>query len=185
MSRQWFVAQAVRNREIAASVAVVAYGFEAYLPVIQRYRRIGHKLIEVSAPRFGVYIFVRFDRDNDPWPNILRIGHGHFERDLRSILCNADGVPSPVPDKAMDAIRAYQPASIKQEEPIIYKTGQRVTWLKAGIRREAVFVEYCGGTRPMVRTWIFGAERIAEVCEAELEPLELDTSHDLDATCAS
>lgn len=185
MARQWFVAQSVRNREIAAAVSAVAHGFEAYLPIIQRYRRIGRQLVEMSVPRFGTYLFVRFDRVDDPWPNLCR-EHGPNRAYFTNVLCNIDGLPSPVPDKAMEAIRAYQPAIIaKPNEPIVYREGQRVTWLKAGVRREAVFVEYFGGNRQKVRTWIFGSERIVEVTEAELEPLDLDILANSAATCAT
>jgi len=172
MTKNWFVAQAVRNREIAASMSVVQHGFEAYVPIIQRWKRIGRVPVEVSVPRFGTYIFVRFDREHDEWPVLLRerTQKQYFTR----VLCNSDGRPAPVPDQAMQAIRDYVPEPIPQTTtPIIYKPGQRVTCTISGIRREAVFVEYCG-KRPFIRTWIFGAERVTEVSSAELEPLDLD-----------
>lgn len=170
--KRWFVAQAVRNREIAASLSVVQYGFEAYLPVIQRQRKVGHQIVDVSAPRFGTYIFVRFDSWEDPWPRLV---NEHFKQRkyFERVLCNVDGVPSPVPDRAMDAIRAYQPPMQETHMPHVYKPGERVTCFIAGVRREAVFVEYCG-QRPFIRTWIFGADRVTEVSSAEMEPLDLD-----------
>ena len=172
MTLRWFVGQAVRNREIAAAISVVQFGFEAYVPVAQRKRKIGRQLVEVSQPRFGTYIFVRFDREKDPWPEIVRHKPGqrdYFER----VLCDVDGIPQAVPDMAMEAIRNYRPPIEETAVPTVYVPGQRVTCFVAGVRREAVFVEYCG-SRPFIRTWIFGAERVTEVSTAELEPLDLD-----------
>jgi hypothetical protein len=85
----------------------------------------------------------------------------------------------------MDAIRAYQPEPIaKHDEKIVFRPGQRVCWIKAGVRREAVFVEYLG-SRQFVQTWILGAERLTEVTEAELEPLDLDIAANMTTTCVS
>lgn len=184
--KQWFVAQAVRNREVAAALSVVRLGFQSYVPVIQRHRKIGRQLVEVSAPRFGTYIFVRFDREIDThWPDLWRKerripAQRYFER----VLCDPDGRPSPVPDLAMDVIRAYQPPKTEEATPHIYRPGERVTCYIAGVRREAVFVEYCG-QRPFIRTWIFGADRVTEVSLAELEPLDLDNSPALTTNSAA
>ncbi len=169
----WHVAQTVRNREIPASLSVIRLGFEAYVPILHKRRKVGRKFAIVPSPRFGTYIFVRFDRDNSIWGDLCREDAGHrkyFER----ILCDCTGRPALVPDIAMQAIRAYQPP-IPQEiqMPHNYRPGERVICSIAGMRREAVFVEYCG-TRPFIKTWIFGAERTTEVSTAELEPLELD-----------
>lgn len=170
MPKQWFVADTVRNRQDEAALSVVALDLEAYIPAIERHRRIGHRTMPVDTPRFGTYIFVLFDRDADPWPDLLH--QRPFRQYFRRILSTVDGIPVPVPDRAMEAIRAYSPPAVASLEPVIYQPGQRVTCMVGGLRKEAVFVEYCGN-RPMVRTWIFGAERVTEVCTAELEPLEL------------
>lgn len=170
--KRWHVAQAVRNREIAASLSVVAYGLEAYVPVIQRQRKIGRKLLEVSAPRFGTYIFVRFDAWEDPWPRLVS-EHIDRRKYFERVLCSAGGMPLPVPDEAMEAIRNYQPPKQEEAEPYVYTPGERVTCYIAGVRKEAVFLKYQGNRR-FVRTWLFGTEHVAEVREAELEPLDLD-----------
>lgn len=172
MGKQWFVAQAVRNREKIAALSVIQHGFEGYMPEIQRLRRVGRYQVETWEPRFGVYVFARFDREEDDWPKLLheRTQRRYFTR----ILLNADRKPSPVPDGVMEAIRAYKPPIARPlTEPVIYQPGERVTCIIAGVRREAVFVAY-QGKRPFIRTWIFGAERVTEVSSAEIEPLDLD-----------
>lgn len=179
---QWFVAQAVRNREIAASLSVVRHGFEAYVPIIHKQRKIGRVLVDVDAPRFGTYIFVRFDRFQDPWPNLCR-EPPHWRRYFDRVLCDLNGLPSPVPDIVMEAIRAYEPPRQEAKMPHVYTPGERVTCWIAGVRKEAVFVGY-QGHRKFVRTWIFGSEHTAEVKEAELEPLDLDSCSPLTTNAA-
>ncbi len=175
MSLRWHVAQAVRNREIAASLSVAGFKFEAYVPMINKRRKVGHMVVVVPTPRFGTYIFLRFDRELDNWGALCRKEHRIArERYFERVLCDADGRPASVPDLVMDAIRAYQPPTPQEPAmPHVYRTGERVSCIIAGVRREAVFVEYCG-TRPFIRTWIFGADRVTEVSSAELEPLDLD-----------
>lgn len=171
---QWFVAQAVRNREIAAALSVVRLGFEAHVPIIRKQRKIGRILAEVDMPRFGTYIFVRFDAFLDDWGALWRKQRRIPERRyFERVLCNAAGDPSPVPDAAMEAIRAYSPPKEETTMPHVYSPGERCSVYIAGQRMEAAFVKY-QGNRQFVRTWILGAEHVTEVRAAELEPLDLD-----------
>ncbi len=181
--KNWFVCEATRKgltvpeggedteRQIIASVAAVAMGFEVHVPLMQRYRRgRDGKPVEITVPRFGAYLFVKFDRDVAGWQDLMT-ERTHFQY-FRRVLSNAEGRPVPVPDRAMDAIRAYRPPSLTAPETARYEPGQRVSCIMAGRRMDAVFVEYCGGNRPMIRTWIFGTERMLEVSSAQLEPAE-------------
>lgn len=180
MTLRWYVAQAVRNREMAAALSVAELGMNAYVPSIRRQCKRGRQIVEEAVSRFGVYVFVQFDRDSDPWGRLVN-DHAKRRKYFERILCNIDGVPSAVPERAMDAIRDYSPPSEETLMPHVYRAGERVTCFIAGVRREAVFVEYCG-SRPFIRTWIFGADRVTEVSSAELEPLILDSSMALATT---
>ena len=173
MARAWYVAQAVGGREVAASVAATALGFPSFLPLLPVYRRIGHRLVETSVPRFGVYLFLNFDREMDPWADLMRDNSTHHPHPkyFRRILCDADGIPVPVPEDAMDAVKAFKPPVQEIVARRRYQPGEKVICTIAGVRREAVFVSYCG-SRPMVKTWIFGALRTTEVRAAELEPID-------------
>ncbi len=170
MTLRWHVAQSERNYEVAAAVAAIGHGFESYLPVLPTMRKIGRKMLPFSAPRFGVYFFIKFDRDQSGWESMLH-ERGTVCR-IKRILCDPGGRPSPVPELAIMAIRDYQPPKVVSPEQRRYIPGEPVICIIAGTRKEAVFVEYCGGNRPMVRTWIFGAERVTEVTSAEIEPVE-------------
>lgn len=165
---RWHVVQAEHGREIPASLAVAELGFETYVPTLPRTYRLGRRLVESTVARFAPYFFARFALA-DHWAELCHSRAAH-RRYVVGVLRAADGVPIPVPAKAIDAIRAFSPVQpSKPDEPYVYQPGQRVTWTLAGARRDAVFVEYVGA-RSMVRTWIFGAERVCEVRAGELEP---------------
>ena len=181
MTLRWHVAQAVRNRELAAALSVTQWGMNAYVPSIKRQCKRGFQIVEEVVPRFGVYVFVQFDRDVDPWGKLVS-DHVSRRRYFERVLCNADGVPSAVPARAMDAIRAYVPPSEEALMPHVYQPGEAVLCFVAGIRMQAVFVGYQGNNRQFVRTWIFGRESIVEVSTAELEPLNLDNGMALAAS---
>lgn len=166
----WYVAETVRNRQDEAALSVAPLGMEAYVPAIVRVRKRGHHMVEEEEPRFGTYIFLRFDRMADPWPELI---HGvsrkkYFQR----ILSNSDGVPIPVPNRAMEAIMAWKPPRIGDPIPITYQPGQLIRWTVAGKSQEGVFVGY-KGKRQYIRTWIMGAEHICEVRTSDLEPVEV------------
>lgn len=170
--KNWHVVQTERYCEQDASVAVAAHGFEVYVPMLPVSRTQRGKVVNMSVPRFSTYIFANFDRDQPGWQELR---HGAPRRaGVVRILTNGAGIPMIVPAAAIDSVRAYRPRDpIAMKPPYRYRPGEPVIWTIAGTRREGVFVEYCGD-RPMVRTWIFGCERIAEVSSAELEPVDKD-----------
>lgn len=172
--QRWYVAQAIRNKELAAAMSVTQHGFSAYVPILQRTRRIGRQITREGVPRFGVYVFVRFHRDLDDWGVLFR---GLRERAyFRSVLCDVNNHPIPVPDKAMEAIRAFDPPIIPAAEPHRFQRGEACTITKAGIRRAAVFLRY-QGDRQFVETHIFGSSKEVEIVDHTLvEPLDLDSS---------
>ncbi len=175
---RWHVAQAVRNREVAAALSVTEFGMKAYVPSTKRRCKRGFQIVEEAVPRFGTYVFLQFDREKDQWGKLVG-DHATRRRYFERILCGSDGLPSVVPNQAIEAIRAYVPPPSREPlMPYVYSPGERITCFIAGVRREAVFVEYCG-SRPFIRTWIFGAERVTEVSTSELEPLDLDVSQPL------
>lgn len=183
--KQWFVAEASRkglsiplrdrgkiDAQISASLYAASLGFETFVPLRPHFRRIGGHLIETQASRYGAYIFVRFDRDSDPWGELSR-EPPHRTRYFSHLLCD-NNIPTPVPERAMEAIRAYEPEPIVPALPIVYKTGQPVVVTKAGVRLVGVFVGY-QGNRPKVDIWIFGRVTTTDCSNAELEPLDIDT----------
>lgn len=172
LQARWHVAEAVPNHMDEAVKAAQSIVREAYCPMMPITRKMGRRLQDMDVPRFAPYFFVRFGRFDD-WPALR-----HHRNFISRILCtnhvDANGFtwssPTPVPDEAIEAIRSYTFDPPKADLPIVYQPGQKVTWTMSGTSRDAVFVGYVGN-RTMVRTWIFGAERI---CEVRVSDLELD-----------
>ena len=165
----WNDADDDTRRQLRAAMFAASYGIEAYIPLQPAVRKIGHKSVEINVPRFGAYVFLRFDRDGDAWSAMLHPNAGGSR--FRRLICNSSGRPITVPERVIEAVRAYRPVPVTLPQDRRYQPGERVMLNLKGIRKEAVFVEYCGN-RPKVRTWIFGVERIAEVATAEIEPIE-------------
>lgn len=169
MGKNWFVVQTEQNRHVSSSVAIAERGFQAFVPMMQKRRYIAGRYCDITVPRFGTYMFAEFDRDVPGWQELC---HGAAKRaGIIRILCNAQMKPSPVPDAAISAIKAYVPPTAVDPEPYRYRPGQRCSVYVAGRRQDAIFLEY-RGNRQFVATWIFGAEHTIEVKVADLEPLE-------------
>jgi hypothetical protein len=173
MTARWHVVQAKRSCEVKASLVIVRSGFEAFLPVMQKQRRHNNQTETVSVPRFPTYLFARFDSVNDPW-GLLTHDDGKRAGVVR-VLCDGFGNPRPVPDRAMEAMRAYTelPAEVTAM-PHAYREGQSVLVYTAGVAQQAVFLS-AGKQRARVKLWILGAQRETEVALSALEPDEILT----------
>lgn len=102
MAEQWFVVRTKQARETTAACAIAAEGFHAFLPVTLVERSHAGKRERVSRPLFNRYLFVQFDRTRDPF------GKLNFCRGVAShngLMCDSRGIPIPVPDRVIDAIR--------------------------------------------------------------------------------
>jgi hypothetical protein len=176
---RWHVVQIQPGYDKSAYDFMRALEFEPFIPMIARRRSVRGRIIDDEVSRFGCYIFGRFDAICDPWGHL---SHSKAKRSgIVRVLCNAEMKPSPVPDAAIEAIRAYRPILEEPRLTHIYQPGESCICYIAGIRKEAVFVKY-EHNRQFVRTWMFGCEHLVEVRAAELEPLSLDNSTALAAS---
>jgi hypothetical protein len=176
--QRWYVLQIERHSAKPVEGFLDALEFPSLFPMLIRRRHIKGRMVEDEIPRFGPYILVRFDAACDPWGHLL---HSKGKRvGIIAVLLNGQMQPSPVPDEAVWAIRNYQPEPLMAPSAYRYTAGEPCIVTLAGQRREGIFVGYCG-SRPRVRIWIFGAERVAEVAACELEPRKLDSGKSLTA----
>jgi hypothetical protein len=176
----WYTLQIERGHGDTAAQFIRELRFEPYIPVLRARRMLRGKLVEAEVPRFGPYIFARFNAGADRWGHLI---HANGKRaGIMRVMCSTTGegdvFPIPVPDSVVDKIRAYEPAAIKTNEPYRYQAGQACFVTVGGVRLQAVFMAYCG-TRPMVRTWIFGRPSVVEVKAADIEPQNLDINEGL------
>lgn len=117
--RCWYVVQTKTGKETTAAVAIAAKGFQVFAP--QRSVRIAHarRIDTVSRPLFPRYIFAAFI-EKDQTYGVIR-----YARGVAHLLCDIDGVPQPVPDAVMDAIR-------ERENTLKAKKGEYRTGYQAG-----------------------------------------------------
>lgn len=170
---RWHVVQFERGKHKSAENEIVCSGFLAYTPMIVRRRVIHGQVSDLTVPRFGCYLFANFDRDIPGWQLLTSLGSKRAG--IVRILGNDPSRPIPVPDEAIDAIRAYEPTPVEEPRPYLYSPGEPCTIHIGGRKQQAVFVSY-QGKRQFVRAWIFGAEHVVEAKAADLEPLDIDNT---------
>jgi transcriptional antiterminator RfaH len=105
----WYVCRTKPAQEVRAAVELTRQQFPVYMPLLD------------SKPMFPGYVFVEFDIRQPGW-GVIRSTRG-----CSGLLATA-GIPSPVPNKVMDALRQF---ATKESEPTpeakrIYSCGQQV-----------------------------------------------------------
>ena len=111
MSNAWFVlfcnAQAMtwRGGCFALEEGVREQGYQTYTPVERRYIRHQRRRREIVRSVLGPYVFVRFDRESDDWPQLLNVDGVH------EILQNQD-VPVRVKDDDIDKLKRAESAGV-------------------------------------------------------------------------
>jgi transcription antitermination factor NusG len=104
---RWFVVATYPQAEQRAVASLQAKGFQTYLPLItvtRRNRRHERRQLEVAL--FPAYAFVRLDL-TQPWYPV-RYAPGVFS------LISVDGMPTPCPDAAVEALQAAQALAATQ-----------------------------------------------------------------------
>ena len=69
-ARRWYVVQTIVRQEPRAHAQLLAQGFEAFLPRIERTIRHARKLRTVLSAAFPGYLFVRLDVGRDRWRSV-------------------------------------------------------------------------------------------------------------------
>lgn len=93
---RWHVVWTEHHRERIAANAILAAGFEAYLPLHLNIRDAWRRSIGPLWPR---YVLAKFDAAGD-WSGVSRA------RGVMGLICHAPGRPTPLPDSAVDELLA-------------------------------------------------------------------------------
>ena len=101
--RRWHVIHTHANAEWKALANLRRQGFEAYLPRYRKVRRHARKTDTVAAALFPRYLFVRLDTAKERWRAMLSTFG------VATLICR-DGVPAPVPEGIVEAIKAREDA---------------------------------------------------------------------------
>jgi len=95
---EWFCAETHHAQEGRATEELQKQSFLAFLPMVWERRTKNRKIIRVEVPMFPGYVFVRFDRVTDPWPDITNT------RGIRCLLGPHPMRPSSLPADLIHAI---------------------------------------------------------------------------------
>jgi transcriptional antiterminator RfaH len=141
---KWYVAITKPAQEYRASYELLNQNFQTFIPTMK------------LKPLFARYIFVKFDRDKDPWGSI-RSTRGCVD------LLRSGYLPQSVPDPVMDALMVYKddPDALPAEP--VYTKGQRVTVCAGPFSSfEGLFQKSAQG-RVKVLLSLFGTQREVEM----------------------
>lgn len=96
----WYVAETLPRLEGVAQSRLTQQGFASFCPRFRRTRRHARRTDQVIVPLFPGYLFVRFDRDRDPWRSI------NGTRGVKRLVGCDRGYPRSMPEPAMAEIMA-------------------------------------------------------------------------------
>ena len=115
---RWYAIQTRTQHECAVAQAIADKGYEKFVPMSRRRRRLGGQVREVEEPLFPGYLFGRFDV-NRRLPVLVTPG-------VRKIV-GCGKVPLPVEDSEIEALRAVGESGLKAHPWPYLKVGQ---WVK-------------------------------------------------------
>jgi hypothetical protein len=149
---RWYCAWTQQQRERQAVAAIMAAGFDAYLPMHHTRTACWHSLI---VPLFPRYVFCRFDRDRDPWGKIATA------RGVCGLIQHGTGLPTALPDHAILELQARtslrgvvdDPGDTSPWEPV--QAGYRPVWgslagMDAGARQRLLIRLFGASARRIV-----------------------------------
>ena len=118
---KWYVVQTRPRQEQRAQVNLTRQGYRAWLPVMERSRRLAKRIETGHAPLFPQYLFVELDIGCEPWRAI----NGTFG--VKRLL--ADGPhPQALPEEFVDALRKATGADgVSTPSPPDLQPGDAVT----------------------------------------------------------
>ena len=114
-----FAAMTWQGIKFKIEEAVNRLGFETFSPVEEKIIIKRGRKLKVTRAAFGCYLFVRFDREADPWERL----RGYDEQDgtgirgFGKILCN-NGIPVRVPDIVIERLQRAAAAGFFGDKPI-------------------------------------------------------------------
>lgn len=98
---RWYVVNSQPGAEAKASQHLARQGYRVYLPRWRKRRSHARRIEWIAAPLFPRYLFVGFDIEHTRWRAIYStVGVSH--------LISVGGLPAPVPDGIVEAIRSRE-----------------------------------------------------------------------------
>lgn len=97
-SAAWYVAETSIRAEARAQAHLQRQGFASFCPRFRKMRRHARRIDYQAAPVFPGYVFVRFDRQRDPWHAI------NGTQGVKRLVGPSGGRPQAMPAPAMRAL---------------------------------------------------------------------------------
>lgn len=144
-----YVVQTHPCSEALAKANLEAHGFEVYLPTVIdeiRHGRMREKRLEVEAPLFPGYLFVRFDIGTDPW-RVVSAAKG-----VKRLMGADSEHPTPLGINTLDELRARFLAGefVRRSNTYIVSAGDRVTVRQGAFQGHAGVCKVSRGERVKV-----------------------------------
>jgi transcription antitermination factor NusG len=157
----WYAAYTSANHEKRIAEQLLRSSIEHFLPLYQSVRRWKDRRVQLRLPLFPGYLFVRVAlRDR---LLVLRVPGV-------AKLVGFNGMPSPLPQEEIDALRASLASGVRAEPHPYLKVGRRVS-VKAGplAGLEGILVKKKNRARFVVSVELIQRAMAVEIDEADLE----------------
>ena len=121
---RWYVVHSHAGAEANAARHLQRQGYRVYLPLWRKRRSHARRVEWLAAPLFPRYLFVRFDIECTRWRAVQStVGVSH--------LISVGGLPAPVPEGIVEAIRSREAdnglieivPSFSKGEPVVIGEG--------------------------------------------------------------
>lgn len=138
----WYLVQCKPRHTFRAEEHLTHQGFECFLPTHPVKRKHRQTTRVVTEPLFPHYLFLRLDHRSN-W-SVIRSTRGVAH------VVTFNGVPKPVPDTVIDALRQHC-AILNGEEPEpLFKAGERVVITQGAFRELEAVVHATKGEERVV-----------------------------------
>ena len=139
---RWYALRVRSNHEKVVQAALQGRGYEEFLPVYRKRSRWSDRTKQIDVPLFPGYVFSRFVAERRlpvlTIPSVVQI------------VGNA-GVPAPVDDDELDAVRRFVTSSLPVEPWPYLRVGETVVVDQGALAgTQGIVVRFNGGVRLVV-----------------------------------
>ena len=160
----WFAIRVKPKHEKTATAALVAKGYESFLPMYLSRRQYGDRFKNFHLPLFAGYFFSRFD-PNDRLP-VLKT------ESILSVLGNGKEL-IPIPDHEISALQAAVASKLSVYQHPFLNVGDRVRLAEGPLRgAEGILVHIKGHDHLVVSVTLLQRSVSIQIDRAWVRPVE-------------
>lgn len=164
-SPKWYVAEIISQDIVRAERNLAQQGFTCFCPRFRKTRRHARRVDQILAPVFPGYVFVRFDREQDPWYAI----NGTFG--VKRLVGATSSRPQAMPEEVMQSLFARCESGVISSLVPHLRAGQQVRLIAGPLVDQLATIERLGDRdRVRVLLNILGGQVSATVALGDLAP---------------